>query len=306
MNPHIFTCEPEWEAVVADELCRVFRSSTATTVGDGWVAVESDRGGLPARPFVAFGSQCLPDARSIDAGSIAAWVQVVGPQIVDGLRDHSGPWRLHVFGVYRVRGEIGRPRAALIERGLVEFLKKKQRRLLRLRIAGVGLFGNNEALVQVGLVKKSSGFLSIAGPETLLQMRGCVSPFCGGIVDIPPDRRAPSRAFAKLLEAKIRIGRRIEAGESCVDLGSSPGSWAYVALQRGAKVVAVDRSPRRADLMRHPSLAFVRGDAFRFEPQEPADWLLCDVIAYPDRVFELIKRWIEQKWCRQFCVTIKF
>jgi 23S rRNA (cytidine2498-2'-O)-methyltransferase len=79
-----------------------------------------------------------------------------------------------------------------------------------------------------------------------------------------------------------------------------------VALGRGGKVVAVDRSPLRADLMRHPSLKFVRGDAFRFQPDAPADWLLCDVIAFPDRVFELLKRWMERRWCRQFCVTIKF
>jgi 23S rRNA (cytidine2498-2'-O)-methyltransferase len=71
-------------------------------------------------------------------------------------------------------------------------------------------------------------------------------------------------------------------------------------------VVAVDRSPLRADLMHDPLLEFVRGDAFRFEPPKPVDWLLCDVIAFPDRVFELLKQWTESRWCRKFCVTIKF
>jgi 23S rRNA (cytidine2498-2'-O)-methyltransferase len=58
--------------------------------------------------------------------------------------------------------------------------------------------------------------------------------------------------------------------------------------------------------MKHPSLEFVRGDAFRFVPPVPVDWLLCDVIAFPERVFELLKRWLTERWCRQFCVTIKF
>jgi 23S rRNA (cytidine2498-2'-O)-methyltransferase len=58
--------------------------------------------------------------------------------------------------------------------------------------------------------------------------------------------------------------------------------------------------------MEHRSLEFVRGDAFRFVPSAPVDWLLCDVIAFPERVFELLKRWLTKRWCRQFCVTIKF
>ncbi len=306
LGHHVFACERAWEPIVGSELRRVFRDASVRQLGGGWVASQFDVAEPIARPIVAFAAQCLPQAEEIEAGSISAWVQAVGPRIVDELRGHAGLWRLHVFGVYHREEAVGRTRATLVERGLVEFLRKKQRRLLRSRTAEIGPFADGEALVQVGLKTKSSGFVSVAPPGMLDRWRGCVSPFLGGIVEVPPDRRAPSRAFAKLLEAEVRIGRRIEAGESCVDLGSSPGSWAYVALQRGATVVAVDRSPLRADLMRHPSLTFVRGDAFRYEPLKPVDWLVCDVIAFPDRVFELLKRWIEQRWCRQFCVTIKF
>jgi 23S rRNA (cytidine2498-2'-O)-methyltransferase len=306
VKPLVFTCEPGWESAAAAELSRAFPSANVEVPTDGWIKAEVRWPDDSARPIVSLVTQCLPDSQPIDVSSIAAWVAVVGPRIVEGLREHAGPWRLHVFGVYRPGGEIGRQRATLIERGIVEFLKKKQRRLLRSRTSGNEVFGDGEAIVQVGMATKSYGFLSIAARSVLRRMRGCVSPFCGGIVEIPPDRRAPSRAFAKLLEAEIRIGRRIQAGEVCVDLGSSPGSWAYVALRRGANVVAVDRSPLRADLMRNPSLKFIRGDAFRFQPGSPVDWLLCDVIAFPDRVFELLKRWLERRWCRQFCVTIKF
>ncbi len=71
------------------------------------------------------------------------------------------------------------------------------------------------------------------------------------------------------------------------------------------RVIAVDRSPLRADLMVHPAMEFRRGDAFRYEPTEPVDWLLCDVIAAPRRSSELLQRWLTQRWCRQFVVTIK-
>jgi 23S rRNA (cytidine2498-2'-O)-methyltransferase len=58
--------------------------------------------------------------------------------------------------------------------------------------------------------------------------------------------------------------------------------------------------------MEHPRLTFSRGDAFRYEPREPVDWLLCDVIAFPTRSFELLETWLARRWCRWFCVTIKF
>jgi 23S rRNA (cytidine2498-2'-O)-methyltransferase len=302
----VFACEHKWEHVLADELRRMFPAAGAQMIAKGWIAAEFVPRELSTAPTVAFASQCLPDADEIEAVSIATWVQTVGPRVIEELSEHTGPWRLHVFGVYQLNGAVGPRRATLIENGIIEFLRKKQRRLLKTRTSGMDLFAEGEALVQVGLVTSSSGFLSVALPETLKRLRRCVSPFPCGIVEVPPDRHAPSRAFAKLLEVEIRLSRRIETGATCVDLGSSPGSWAYVALRRGAKVVAVDRSPPRSDLMKDPSLEFVRGDAFRFVPLAPVDWLLCDVIAFPDRVFELLKRWLTERWCRQFCVTIKF
>jgi 23S rRNA C2498 (ribose-2'-O)-methylase RlmM len=54
---------------------------------------------------------------------------------------------------------------------------------------------------------------------------------------IAADKATPSRAYAKLVEAKLRLGRAIRAGETCVDLGASPGSWTYVAVTRGARVI---------------------------------------------------------------------
>lgn len=36
------------------------------------------------------------------------------------------------------------------------------------------------------------------------------------------------------------------------------------------------------------------------------DWLLCDVIAAPERSIELLLTWLREKRCRQFVVTIKF
>jgi 23S rRNA (cytidine2498-2'-O)-methyltransferase len=164
----------------------------------------------------------------------------------------------------------------------------------------------DEWLLQIGLRTATSGYLSAATGEQWHHRRRSISRYPGGTVDVPPDRQAPSRAFAKLAEVETRLARPIQPGETCVDLGSSPGSWAFWALTRGATVIAVDRSQLRADLMRHPRLTFLRGDAFRYRPEQPVDWLLCDVIALPERTIELVQQWLTEGRCRYFCVTIKF
>jgi 23S rRNA (cytidine2498-2'-O)-methyltransferase len=152
----------------------------------------------------------------------------------------------------------------------------------------------------------TAGYFSALSPLARSKLRRCVSRFPGGIVEVQPERLAPSRAFAKLAEVELRLQQPIMPGETCVDLGSSPGSWAWWALHRGASVVAVDRSPLRSDLMRRAALQFVRGDAFRYRPPQPVDWLLCDVIAFPAKTIALAERWLAEGWCRRFCITIKF
>jgi 23S rRNA (cytidine2498-2'-O)-methyltransferase len=302
----VFSCEAGWEQILSEELTRVFDHCCPRQVDDGFVSVEVGSIKAPAVPAVAFASQCVPIAMTIDAESISDWVRIAAPRIIASLSDHVGPWRLHIFGATEPHGKVARRRAQLIENGIIEFLRKKQRRLIRTLSPGDRTFADCEAFAQVALVTPEFGYSSICLPELRHALRRCISPFPGGIVEVPPDRKAPSRAFAKLAEAELRLGCRIAPGETCVDLGSSPGSWSYVALNRGAQVVAVDRSPLRADLMKHPNLTFVRGDAFRFAPPAPVDWLLCDVIAFPDRILELLRRWLTERWCRKFCATIKF
>jgi 23S rRNA (cytidine2498-2'-O)-methyltransferase len=101
------------------------------------------------------------------------------------------------------------------------------------------------------------------------------------------------------------MGEQIRPGEVCVDLGASPGSWTYLAVKRGAQVIAVDRSNLREDLMRNGQVKFQTGDAFGFKPGQPVDWLLCDVVAPQERTAELLLEWLRRRWCRRFVVTLK-
>ena len=78
------------------------------------------------------------------------------------------------------------------------------------------------------------------------------------------------------------------------------GAMALLGNVLPAQVVAVDRSPLRDDLMHHARVEFRPGDAFGFEPPRAVDWLLCDVIAAPERTAALLLAWLRRGWmgCR--------
>lgn len=288
--------------------------------------------GAARLPQLAFARQVLPNAAAVSAASIRTWAQLVVDAVAEVLPDEQ-PWSLHIFPFRRVldaprmgarsfhslaragrpspreperdADEVGEKRCELVRDAVAELLHKRRRHLrLGLR-QHEGPFFESEALVQLVLQTNDTGYLSVAHSPLPFVERAALSFFPGGEVRSAVDKHAPSRAFAKLVEAEARMGARILPRETCVDLGASPGSWTYVALRRGARVTAVDRSDLRDDLMREPRVSFQRGDAFRFEPAAPVDWLLCDVIAEPERSAELLLRWLERKWCRHFVVTLK-
>lgn len=160
--------------------------------------------------------------------------------------------------------------------------------------------------MQLYLTSPESGYLSVSIAPLPHTLRRNVWPFDKGELPIASDKAAPSRAFAKLVESEQRLGIRIEKGDTVVDLGACPGSWTYVAVHREAKVISVDRSPLRDDLMEHPRVTFIQGDAFKHTPPQPVDWLICDVIATPDRSIALLLDWVKTKRCRRFIVSLKF
>jgi 23S rRNA (cytidine2498-2'-O)-methyltransferase len=223
-----------------------------------------------------------------------------------GRREPPQPARGPIAPTLPMTGaSAGAERARLIRQTVVEAMRKKRRHLLRQLRPEPAAFTPGDSLVQLLLTAPEAGLLSIALAPLPFEQRHWLSPFPKGAVPVASDPAAPSRAFAKLVEAELRLGQGIAAGETCVDLGGAPGGWTYVAANRGARVMVVDRSPLRSDLMRHPRVEFHAGDAFDFKPVRAADWLLCDVIAPPDQTAGLLLKWLRQGWCRRFVVTLK-
>ena len=318
---HLILSAPENRIFLEQEVVRALPAVVLEPLGDSMLALKAPGSWAEtcaAVGLIAFARQWLPDARTFPVPSIRAAAENLVTELIGCLPD-GAPWRLHIeprFGI----ADAGRHRCELIRDAVIEQLRKRRRSLLRgldavpkasagevaALLGACPLFQPEESLVQLLLTSLEVGFLSVLpapGPSAAM---GWISPFPQGEVPVAVDKAAPSRAFAKLAESELRMGRRIAAGETCVDLGAAPGSWTYQPVQRGARVIAVDRSPLRDDLMRSPRVTFHQGDAFRFTPETPVDWLLCDVIAAPERSIGLVLEWVRERRCRHFVVTIKF
>ena len=299
-----YLCAPEDTPFLTEEL----RAAGFQTEwhSPGLLSSRSSAPPLPLAPV--FLRQWLPDVRPARAESIRLWAEALVGRVREQV-SAGVPWRLHVVPHYLTVNSThaGENRCRLIREATVEQLGRQARQLLRtLQGSGAAPFTNEESLVQLVLTQPDAGWISVALAPLPAMSRRFLSPFSAGEIPVASDPAAPSRAFAKLLEAEIRLGRQIASRESCVDLGACPGSWSYVALRRGASVVAVDRAPVRDDLLRNPRLRFVQGDAFRYRPDQLVDWLICDVIAAPERSIQLVLDWVRARWCRHFVVTIKF
>lgn len=132
------------------------------------------------------------------------------------------------------------------------------------------------------------------------------SPFPMGECRFEEDRASPpSRAYLKLWEALTRLGAHPGPGDTCLDLGASPGGWTWVLASLGASVRAVDKAPLDPRIAAMPGVEPIIESAFALAP-EPVDWLVCDVIAYPARVLDLMRRWIAAGAARQIVCTVKF
>ncbi len=145
--------------------------------------------------------------------------------------------------------------------------------------------------------------------KTILASPATSEPFPGGEYTFLENKTdPPSRAYLKLWEAFTRLGVRPAPGETCLDLGGSPGGWTWVLAECGARVVCVDKAPLDPRIAGLPSATFRRGSAFALDPsrEPPVDWLFSDVVCYPARLLSLVKRWLESGKCRRFVCTIKF
>eukprot|EP01133_Synstelium_polycarpum_P001181 gene1181-1358_t len=243
-------------------------------------------------------------------------------------------WRVHA---------VGRDREQMLPRIM--------RRLESINPQLVKIFNRNkddtspirpdEALVQLLFVGATSGYISISPPLLSRYFSRILSPFPGGACPefishlraniarrdgVPVDRlegsldelikaRLPARSYLKLAELEMRypsfMSKSFVDGALVADLGSAPGSWTLFALERGAVVVAIDKSSvYDSRVMDYPKPPIIKVfDALLFEPphSHPTfNLLLVDMKVPPMTTLTLLERWLSRGWCHNFIVTLKF
>ena len=150
------------------------------------------------------------------------------------------------------------------------------------------------------------GAWTLLAPDRLLLSPAKTSPVPGGDWTFEEDRIGPpSRAYLKLWEALTRLGAHPGPGETCLDLGACPGGWTWVLAQLGATVTAVDKAPLDPAVAALPNVQILQESAFALPPRK-VDWLVCDIIAYPERLLSLVQVWIAADAPRHIVCTVKF
>jgi 23S rRNA (cytidine2498-2'-O)-methyltransferase len=137
------------------------------------------------------------------------------------------------------------------------------------------------------------GSWTMIDANSLYASARCSSPFAHGEVYFQENSAPPSRAYLKLWEILTRINKFPKASDTCLEVGSSPGSWTWALQQMGAQVISVDKAPLAPEVLSLPGVEFLKKDAFALQPEDlpRIDWIFSDVICYPEKLLEWIHKW---------------
>lgn len=151
------------------------------------------------------------------------------------------------------------------------------------------------------------GSFTLLAPDRMLAAARCSSTFPNGEPPMAEMRVGPpNRAYRKLWEAFLVLGRYPQAGDVAVDLGASPGGWSWALAELGCSVVAVDKAALAPAVASR--VLFVEGSAFAVDPDrfEDVAWVCSDIACYPDRLFGLADRWRSAHPRATLVFTVKF
>jgi 23S rRNA (cytidine2498-2'-O)-methyltransferase len=153
----------------------------------------------------------------------------------------------------------------------------------------------------------------LAGDRLLLAESSCGdgADWPGGIPRLRSHADAPSRSALKLDEALLVLldeaerERWLQPGMRVADLGAAPGGWSWVLARRHLRVIAIDNGPLAASAMATGVIEHLRADGFRWQPAEPLDWMVCDMVEQPRRVAVRMAEWFRHGWCRRAIFNLK-
>ena len=137
------------------------------------------------------------------------------------------------------------------------------------------------------------------------------APWPLGIPRLRMHADAPSRSALKLEEALLVLlddeerKRLLRDGMRAADLGAAPGGWTWVLMRQGLRVQSIDNGPLRQHVLDSGLVEHLRADGFNWQPQQPLDWMVCDMVEQPRRVAERMATWFREGWCRHAVFNLK-
>jgi 23S rRNA (cytidine2498-2'-O)-methyltransferase len=137
------------------------------------------------------------------------------------------------------------------------------------------------------------------------------SPWPGGIPRLKLSPQAPSRSALKLEEALLTLlseserAQWLKPGMKAADLGAAPGGWSWVLAREGLHVTAIDNGPLAESALATGLIRHLRADGFSWQPSQPLDWMVCDMVEQPRRVAQRMAEWFAQGWCRRAIFNLK-
>lgn len=132
-----------------------------------------------------------------------------------------------------------------------------------------------------------------------------------GILRLRMPSSAPSRSTLKLEEAfKTMLSeseqeKYLANGMTAVDLGACPGGWTWQLVNRSIRVNAIDNGSMDAKLMQTGLVKEIKADGFKYRPEKPVDWLVCDMVERPMHITRLIARWFTEGQCKHAMFNLK-
>lgn len=162
----------------------------------------------------------------------------------------------------------------------------------------------------LGELKKTKfGVFGLIDEKTLLHASHTRSPIPLGTHEFNEDKtNPPSRAYLKLWEVFSLHQVTPRANQKVIDVGSCPGGWTWVLANLNCHVISVDKAPLEEKVAKRKEVEFLKQSAFGLDPLNVGklDWFFSDIICYPERLFELVKKFHDTGMCSNFVCTLKF
>ncbi len=126
---------------------------------------------------------------------------------------------------------------------------------------------------------------------------GTSSRWPGGVYSLRLPEHAVSRAYLKMEESIRWSQLPLQAGDTCVEIGSSPGGSCQALLDRGMNVIGIDPAQMHESVLAHANFTHHRARAADLKRSafSEAKWLFSDSNVAPNYTLDSVEHIVENR-----------